>query len=221
MAVCILIPAYNAEHTIGPVVRECVGLGYPVMVVDDGSLDNTSGVVGEQQGATLLTHGVNRGKGRALTTGFRWALEHGFSYVVTIDADGQHDVAAVPRLVAAAEADGVDIMIASRFSQFEEMADLRRDWNRFGVWCMRKRTGFEISDSQSGFRCYSGSLLRSLTFEAEGYDLEMEILMKAWRSGGTIASLPVAARVADGRSTSHFRPFRDTWNICMTFLRYM
>jgi hypothetical protein len=86
---------------------------------------------------------------------------------------------------------------------------------------MRKRTGFEISDSQSGFRYYSGRLLRTLTFEAEGYDLEMEILMKAWRNGYTIACLPVAARVADGRSTSHYRPFRDTWNICMTFLRYM
>lgn len=221
MAVCILIPAYNAEQTIGPVVGECAALGYPVVVVDDGSLDATAGVVAVQQGVTLLAHGKNKGKGAALKTGFVWALDNGFEAVVTIDADGQHDVSAVPRLVAAAKDGAVDIMIASRFSQFEEMAGLRKVWNRFGVWCMARRTGFEISDSQSGFRCYSGRLLRAITLGAEGYNLEMEILMKAWRGGFSIASLAVAARVADGRSTSHFRPVRDTWNICMTFLRYM
>lgn len=101
------------------------------------------------------------------------------------------------------------------------MAGLRKFWNRFGVWCMRTRTGFEISDSQSGFRYYSASLLSAVSLSKSGYDLEMEILMKAWKGGFRIGSLPVAARVADGRSTSHYRPVRDTWNICMTFLRYM
>jgi len=215
-----VIPAYDAEKTIGPVLRECHGLGYPVVVVDDGSHDGTAATCA-QVPVTLLSHDSNRGKGMALRTGFAWALEHGFEAVVTVDADGQHDVAAVPRLVEAARREGTDIMIASRFTQFEEMAGLRRVWNRFGVWCMRRRTGFEISDSQSGFRCYSRRLLSSVTCDADGYDLEMEILMKAWRAGYTIGSLPVPARVADGRATSHFRPVRDTWNICMTFLRYM
>ena len=85
---------------------------------------------------------------------------------------------------------------------------------------MKKKTGFDITDSQSGFRYYSSRLLRSLELEASGYHLEMEILMKGWRRGFRIGSLPIAARVADGRATSHFRPVRDTWNICMTFLRY-
>jgi hypothetical protein len=101
------------------------------------------------------------------------------------------------------------------------MAGLRAFWNRFGVWCMRKRTGFEITDSQSGFRYYSAGLLSSVTMSADGYDLEMELLMKAWKNGFKIGSLPVAARVADGRLTSHFRPVRDTWNICKIFLRHM
>ncbi|HEX9079709.1 MAG TPA: hypothetical protein VF795_08980, partial [Desulfuromonadaceae bacterium] len=75
--------------------------------------------------------------------------------------------------------------------------------------------------SQSGFRYYSSRLLRSVALEKDGYDMEMELLMKGWQAGFTIGSIPVAARVADGRATSHFRPVRDTWNICMTFLRYM
>jgi hypothetical protein len=86
---------------------------------------------------------------------------------------------------------------------------------------MKKRTGFDINDSQSGFRYYSARLLRNVPLDRDGYDLEMEILMKAWRGGFIIGSLPVAARVADGRATSHFRAVRDTWNICMTFLKYM
>ena len=115
----------------------------------------------------------------------------------------------------------IDLMIASRFSQFEEMSGLRKTWNRFGVWCMRQRTGFDITDSQSGFRYYSSKLLRRVQLNSSGYNLEMEILMKAWKLGFVLGSTPIAARIADGRATSHFRPFRDTVAICMTFLRYM
>jgi hypothetical protein len=147
-------------------------------------------------------------------------LTHGFSGVVTLDSDGQHDPSAIPSLLAAACEKRFDLLLASRFSQFQEMSGLRRYWNRFGAWCMRKRTGFDIDDSQSGFRFYSSRMLRSLTLERNGYDLEMEILVKAWKGGFSIGSLPVPARVADGRSTSHFRPVRDTWHICMTFLKY-
>lgn len=220
MSYCILIPAYNAEKTIAAVASECLGHGVPVLVVDDGSSDGTVRAVAGLA-VTLLQHGNNRGKGGALKTGFAWALQQGFAAVVTLDADGQHDASAVPRLYEAARAGGVDLLIASRHSQFEMMAGLRASWNRFGVWCMRTRTGFEITDSQSGFRCYSAALLKAVSLKAEGYDLEMELLMKAWKGGFSIASLPVAARVADGRATSHFRPVHDTWNICKIFLRHM
>jgi len=218
--ICVLIPAFDAADTILPVVMECSGHGYPVVVVDDGSRDDTNRVL-EGTGVTLLRHDVNRGKGAALRTGFRWALDQGCDAVVTLDADGQHDASALPGLIEAAGKGGTDLMIASRFSQFEEMSGLRRCWNRFGVWCMRQRTGFDISDSQSGFRYYSARLLRGVKMNSAGYNLEMEILVKAWKQGFSIGSLPIAARVADGRATSHYRPIRDTFAICMTFLRYM
>lgn len=192
----------------------------PVLVVDDGSRDGTAASVAGLP-VNLLRHRENQGKGAALQTGFAWALQHGFTGVVTIDADGQHDVAAISLLVDAALQGGYDILIASRRSQFNQMAGLRKLWNRFGVWCMRKRTGFDIDDSQSGFRYYSAPLLRGVELTANGYNLEMEILMKAWRGGFRIGSVPVAARVADGRATSHYRPVRDTWRISMTFLKYM
>ena len=220
MTYCILIPSYNAEKTLGAVIQDCLVAGVPVVVVDDGSVDGTAGVAARFP-VTVLKHEHNRGKGCALRTGFSWALGHAFDAVITLDADGQHDPSSVGRLYEAAREKGIDLLIASRHSQFEKMAGLRAFWNRFGVWCMRKRTGFEITDSQSGFRCYSRALLAAVTLHADGYDLEMELLMKAWRGGFTIGSLPIPARVADGRATSHFRPVRDTWRICKIFLRHM
>lgn len=220
MTYCILIPSYNAEKTLGDVAAECLSHGIPVVVVDDGSRDST-GQIAAALPLTVLRHERNLGKGRALRTGFAWALEQGFDAVVTLDADGQHDVSAVPRLCESALSGEFDLLIASRHTQFEKMAGLRASWNRFGVWCMRKRTGFEITDSQSGFRFYSSRLLKKISLTADGYDLEMEVLMKAWRNGLKVGSLPVDARIADGRSTSHFKPVRDTWNICKVFLRHM
>lgn len=220
MSPCILIPAYNAAATLREVVLESLAHGYPLVVVDDGSTDATAENL-EGLPVTLLSHPVNRGKGAALKTGFAWVLQQQYDGVVTLDADGQHDPGAISRLLAEADKKGYDCLLASRHTQFQEMAGLRKVWNRFGVWCIRKRTGFEITDSQSGFRYYRSSLLRAVQLEKNGYDLEMELLVKGWKAGFKIGSLPVPARVADGRATSHYRPVQDTWNICMTFLRYM
>lgn len=216
----MIIPAYNAAKTIEVVAREALQAGFPLLVVDDGSDDGTAACL-KGLPVNILSHRENRGKGSALRTGFAWALEHGFSGIVTMDADGQHDPSAIPLLAETAAELGSDILIASRAVQFRQMAGLRSSWNRFGSWCMQRRTGFDINDSQSGFRYYSARLVRGMELSAAGYDMEMEILLKAWRGGFRIDSLPVAARVADGRATSHYRAVRDTWKICMTFLKYM
>jgi len=218
--ICIVIPAFNAERTITGVVEEVRRLDMPILVVNDGSTDSTADRL-ERLGVTVIRHCVNLGKGAALRTGFAWAVGKGFSGVITLDSDGQHDPTAIPLIASTAVREGYDILVASRRSQFEQMAGLRRYWNRFGVWCFQKRTGFVINDSQSGYRYYSSRLLGGIELSAEGYDMEMEILMKAWRGGFRIGSIPVAARVADGRATSHYKPVRDTWRICMTFLKYM
>ena len=219
MGICVVIPAYNSVATIEAVARETLQHGFPLLVVDDGSIDGTAEKLSGLP-VNLVRHNSNLGKGMALRSGFAWALANGFSAVVTLDADGQHNPQAIPTMLASARENGFDLLLASRYSQFQEMSGLRRYWNRFGAWCMRKRTGFGIDDSQSGFRIYSSRLLSSVRLECTGYDLEMEILVKAWKGGFSIGSVPVAARVADGRSTSHFRPVRDTWQICMTFLKY-
>lgn len=202
------------------VVQECLMHRLPVVLVDDGSTDDTARLLSGLP-VTLLRHERNLGKGAALKTGFAWAVRSGFDGVVTIDADGQHDASAIPLLVNTAQNGTWGILIASRHSQFEQMSGLRKFWNRIGVWCLWKRTGFEITDSQSGFRYYSSEVMKNVLLKSDRYDLEMEIILKAWKRGFSVGSLPVAARVADGRSTSHYRPFKDTVSISMTFLRNM
>ncbi len=220
MGICIIIPAFNAERTIGEVVEEVRQYGFPLLVVNDGSTDSTADCL-DRLTVPTIRHCANLGKGAALRTGFDWAVRNGFTGVITLDSDGQHDPTAIPLIASTADREKFDLLIASRRSQFDQMAGLRRCWNRFGVWCFQKRTGFTVDDSQSGFRYYSERLLREIDLSAEGYDMEMEILMKAWRKGFRIGSIPVAARVADGRATSHYRPVRDTWKICKTFLKHM
>ncbi|MCL2761289.1 MAG: glycosyltransferase family 2 protein [Desulfuromonadales bacterium] len=220
MDICIVIPAYNAEKRIEAVIKEVKGSGYPIVVVNDGSEDKTSNIA-TSLGIEVLNHKENCGKGAALKTGFNWALRNSFKGIITLDADGQHDPAAIPLLINSAETGNYGIVLASRYEQFCKMAGLRKYWNRFGAWCIRKRTGFNIDDSQTGFRYYSAEVLNSVKLDRNGYDMEMEILVKAWKKGFSIYSLPVASRIADGRETSHFRPVRDTWSICKTFLRYM
>ena len=220
MGTCIIIPVYNSEAAITEVAREALQTGFPLLVVDDGSSDGTAARL-KGLPVNVVSHRENLGKGKALRAGFAWALDHGFAGAITMDGDGQHDPSAIPLLAAAAAERRSDILIASRAEQFRQMAGLRATWNRFGSWCIEKRTGFYISDSQSGFRYYSARLLRKVELNSAGYSLEMEILLKAWRGGFRVDSIPVAARVVDGRATSHFRAVRDTWNICMTFLKYM
>jgi glycosyltransferase involved in cell wall biosynthesis len=214
----VVVPAFEAARTVAAVAREALALGYPVTVVDDGSTDGTAAALSGLP-VEILSHPENRGKGAALRTGFARALAAGEDGVVTLDADGQHDPGAVPLLVAAARRTGAAIVIASRRGQFASMSRLRGSWNRFGAWCMKRLTGFDVPDSQSGLRLYSAEALRRVPFRSDGYDAEMELLLGAWRAGLSIASVDAPARVADGRSTSHFRAVADTWRICMTFLR--
>ena len=111
MAFCVIIPAYNAGNTIGDIVREVCQLGIPVLAVDDGSTDGTAGEL-QHLPVNVITHNWNQGKGAALRTGFAWALKHGFSGVVTLDADGQHDPQSVGLLARTAMDGGIDILIA-------------------------------------------------------------------------------------------------------------
>ena len=215
---CVLIPAYNAEATLEGVIEGVNKSLHDIIVVYDGSSDSTS-QIGREMGVTLLQHPGNRGKGRALRTGFTHVMEHGYEAVITIDADGQHDAAEIPRFIELYRKQSPDIIIGSRATQFNEMPWLRCFWNRLGAKAVSRLTKTLVSDSQSGYRLIRTDVLRDLKLTTSTYETEMELLIKACKKGYSVVNIPIIGHAINDTSTSHFRPVVDTFKICMLYLR--
>ena len=215
---CMLIPAYNAEATLRGVIEGVKRNHLDIIVVDDGSTDSTAQIAVDM-GVTLLQHPENRGKGRALRTGFTYVMEHGYGAVITLDADGQHDPSEIPRFVEQYRKDGPGIIIGSRAAQFSEMPWLRRFWNQLGAKAVSRLTKTLVSDSQSGYRLIRTEVLRDMKLITSTYETEMELLIKACKKGYGVVNIPITGQAINDTSTSHFRPVVDTFKICMLFLR--
>jgi glycosyltransferase involved in cell wall biosynthesis len=216
--VCILIPAYNAQQTLGQVLKKIHSLEIDSIVVDDGSKDETK-TIAEAHGASLLEHPFNLGKGAALRTGFQYALQKGYQVIITLDADGQHNPLEIPTLLKIFERVKPDILITSRAVEFGEMTLLRRFWNRLGAKAVSRLCHSDITDSQSGFRLIRKEVVTSVDLSTTGYEMEMELLIKSCKKGFSVLSVPIKIHEVDGTSSSHFKPVVDTWLICKLFLR--
>ena len=215
---CVLIPAYNAQWTLGAVLEKMEPLKVDTLVVDDGSSDET-GRVASEHGAQLLKHSQNLGKGAALRTGFEFILRKDYRVVITLDADGQHDPAEIPSLLDVFQSVMPDILIASRASKFDQMTFLRRFWNRLGVKAVARLCHSDITDSQSGFRLIRTGVLREINLSTSRFETELELLIKACKKGFSVLSVPINTQKVDGTASSHFRPVTDTWGVCKLFLR--
>ncbi len=216
--ICILIPAYNAQETLGPVLKKIRPFHMDTLVVDDGSSDGTKRVASEQ-GVSLLRHPFNLGKGAALRTGFRYILHGEYQMIITLDADGQHDPSDIPSLLKIFQSVQPDILIASRAAEFGRMTFLRRFWNRLGVKAVARLCHSDITDSQSGFRLIRTNVLREIDFSTSRFETELELLIKACKKGFRVLSVPITTPQVDGTGSSHFRSVVDTWKVCKLFLR--
>jgi glycosyltransferase involved in cell wall biosynthesis len=209
----VVIPCYNAGDRLARVVDAARQHAGGVYVVDDGSTDAAPGHL-TNAGVTLLRHGRNLGKGHALLTGFRAALEQTDSACVAVlDADGQHDPAQLPALRDAFHEERADLLIGARAFALGQVP--LRSW--VGNTATRLLTaalvGVRLPDTQSGYRLHSRRLLEGvLRRVAPGrYETEMEILVYAVRAGFTVASRPVATLYEAGNASSHFHALRDSW----------
>lgn len=216
--ICILIPAYNAAETLGPILEKILSLQIDTIVVDDGSLDETKQVV-SSHGVHLLEHPYNLGKGAALRTGFRYILLKGYQVVITLDADGQHDPSEIPSLLRIFRGIKPDILIGSRAGEFGRMTFLRRFWNRLGAKAVARLCHSDITDSQSGFRLIRADVLKEIDLSTSGFETELELLIKSCKKGFGVLSVPINTQKVDGTGSSHFRPVTDTWLVCKLFLR--
>lgn len=204
--VLALIPAWNEAPRIAPIVAEaCTYL--PVLVVDDGSIDETPEIA-ERAGAIVVRHPQNQGKGAALKTGFAWALERDYEAVLTLDADGQHDPAEIPKFLEALQQGAGDLIIGERDPT---QMPWPRCWTTpFGSWMLSKALGVSISDNQSGYRLLTQRLLSHLQLSSVGFEMEVEMIAEAIRLGMPIAWVPIRTIYGIDKR-SYFHPISDTW----------
>lgn len=206
-----LIPAWNEAERIIPVIQEA-GKHLPVLVVDDGSMDQTASVAAHE-GATVLSHDTNLGKGMALMTGFEYAFTRGFQAAVTLDADGQHDPAEIPAFCQAYLRDGVDLIIGRR--AFNRMPLIRNLSNSFGSWLLTRVLGTPILDNQSGYRLYTKRLVDGLDPTTEGFEFEVEVIFQAVVKEFRIGWIPIKTIYGIDK-VSYFHPVHDSLKFLST-----
>jgi len=218
MKICMLVPAYNEASTIADVVKGCLKYVPDVLVVDDGSTDNT-GEAARGAGARIITHEKNRGKGAAMKTGFDYVINGGWNALIVIDSDGQHDWNEIPEIIDAAERENAGITIGNRMSDLREMPVLRRLTNRFTSWIISKLTGQYVPDSQSGFRLIRTNVLRELDLVTDSYEMESEMIIIAGRKGYWVSNVPIRTIYIEGRRKGG--PGRHTLKFIKLFAQYM
>ena len=196
-----LIPGYDEGPRIAAVVQGARRY-LPVVVVDDGSTDDTSAQA-EAAGATVLRQVPNAGKGAALRAGFRYALENGAEAVVTLDADGQHDPAEIPSFLAAFEASRPELIVGQR--DFGSMPAVRRLSNTLGTVVLSAALGRYVADNQSGYRLIGRRLMTALLDSNEsGFEFEVEMIARCIALGLPMTHVPI--RTIYAGEPSHIRP---------------
>ncbi|HKJ71391.1 MAG TPA: glycosyltransferase family 2 protein [Gammaproteobacteria bacterium] len=213
--IAVVIPAFNEAATLPEVVREAAALAERVWVVDDGSTDHTAETVRDLP-CRLLRHPRNLGKGASLRTGLAAALEEQPAAVITLDADGQHPVRALPQLTERFRRHGDDLVIAARLQERAAMPRLRQFGNGVADFWIGLAGGRRVRDSQSGFRLYSARLLRDLPIHripGDRFDFEGRTLIEACRRGYAVGEVPIPALYPDSGLSSHYRAVVDTSRI--------
>jgi glycosyltransferase involved in cell wall biosynthesis len=191
----IVIPVYNEEAVIGEVLNSIkrTELEMDVLVVNDGSTDRTSEIA-EASGAKVIDIPYNIGYGGAIQTGFRFAVEYGYDYVITMDGDGQHDPESIRRLIETMESENADVVVGSRFLEGNYRMGFAR---RIGSWLFSKvanlYTGVRITDPTSGFQIYNKKAFTYLS-KGDNYPLDypdVNIIMALHKMNFRLTEAPV------------------------------
>jgi glycosyltransferase involved in cell wall biosynthesis len=214
----VILPAWNESRHIEALVGRLRQLGMDVLVVDDGSTDETP-VLAERAGARLLRNGQNRGKGMSLAEGYRFAAREGYDAVVTMDADGQHDPEDVLRFLDTYNRTGIPVLIGNRMHDRSRMPWIRRITNRTMSWVLNRHMQQFVPDTQNGFRLYQTDVVLMVIPETKGFAAESEILLKLDEIGIRMGSVPVAA--VYGSEKSHIRPLHDSRIFLMMLIRFL
>ena len=210
---CVILPTFNNSGTLADVVERTLKVCPDVIVVNDGSTDNTQAILCGLD-VTVLNQDRNRGKGKALKTGLAYAAQNGFTHAVTIDSDGQHFPEDIPAMIETSMQHPDDIIVGCRNLTTENMPRQNTFANRFSNFWFRLQTSRKLEDTQSGFRVYPLDSLHGMGLITSRYEAELELLVFAAWHGVDVQGVPVHVWYAPvGERVSHFRPFWDFFRI--------
>ncbi len=207
MKVGILVPILNEAKAIGDLVARLRERDLFVLVIDDGSTDN-SGAIARENGATVIRNEVNQGKGFSLQKGFQYFVQENFDGVITMDGDGQHAISDLDRFFNSPNLARDTVINGNRMDGAQKMPFVRRWTNRFMSWLISGVCCQKVRDSQCGYRFIGADVLKNLKLTSGCYEIESEILIKSSKNGYKIFSVPV--QTIYGEETSHINPVRDT-----------
>ncbi len=218
---CVIIPTYNNAGTIAAVIADVAAYTNHIIVVNDGSTDNTEALVKNFPFVQYISYPKNVGKGWALRTAFKYAIEKNYHHGITIDSDGQHFAKDLPVFIDKLEQQPGTLLIGARNMDQASVPGKSSFGNKFSNFWFKIETGIDSPDTQSGYRAYPLQLLKGTKYITRKYEFEIEVLVKAAWRGIKIDSVPVSVYYAPKETRiSHFRPFKDFTRISIlnTFL---
>lgn len=214
--ICVVIPTYNNAQTIAKVVADALKYCDDVIVVDDGCTDETPQILSDIDGISIVTHTSNQGKGTALKSGFRKALAMGFSYAITMDADGQHYASDINTFLKANREHPGALIVGSRNLDGVDRSKGSSFANKFSNFWYYVQTGRNLADTQTGYRLYPLKKLVGLSLLTSRYEAELELLVFASWHGVEIVSTPIDVYYPPREErVSHFRPGMDFFRITL------
>jgi len=215
LGIAIVVPTYNNGKTLQRVLDGVLQYSPKVIVVNDGSTDDTDAILRQYPHITVLHLSENQGKGMALRTGIVEARKQGFPYVLTIDSDGQHYPDDIPVFVREiARASEPLLLIGSRNMAQDSVPKKSSFGNKFSNFWFWFETGIKLSDTQSGYRAYPLQAIPK-TFYTKKFEFEIEVIVRsAWR-GVQVKNVPVKVLYDPEERVSHFRPFKDFTRISL------
>jgi glycosyltransferase involved in cell wall biosynthesis len=210
LGVCVIIPTYNNETTLEKVIIEVSEYTNNIIVVNDGSTDNTAAIIDRFAAIQKVGYAKNVGKGWALRQAFKYAIEKGYKYAITIDSDGQHFAKDLPTFIDKLATEKNAIIIGARNMDQASVPGGSTFGNKVSNFWFKVETGINSPDTQSGYRLYPLDTIKKMHFITRKYEFEIEVLVKCAWAGVDVLSVPVTVYYPPKEERiSHFRPYKD------------
>ncbi len=223
---CVIIPTYNNDKTLKRVLDAVLEYTPNVIVVNDGSTDNTCQILQQYTGVEMLAYDQNKGKGYALKYGFEKAISLGYKFAITIDSDGQHYPDDMIAFIDEIEKDHNSLIVGARNMEQDTVPKGSSFGHKFSNFWFWAETGVKLTDTQSGYRLYPIELLKEISFFTDKFEFEIENIVKASWHGIHVKNVPVKVLYDPLERVSHFRPIKDfaritVLNIYLLFIAFL